>query len=328
MKNTVGNFPAQPHCFSFGGFDIQMNRVIETVEVLGVNSLKVNPWDANCKFEIAHFWGGNLSHTTTFYFCQARSIPCVFSLLLPNVSTKYIWYIRAKRALRKLLKGVMIYQEAQFITVINSSQALVAEHVVGINRDKIRVIPTIIDEVFFGLKTEFSSRSDTIMCVGTICPRKNQLSLLNAAADLGLKVILCGRYDDESQDYSTDVKDMVKKNPLLFEHYADISGDKLWDLYKRCKFVACVSLSETEPASVLEAMICGCQTIISDKPFGKNHKFEGAVFCNPLSTVSIKESLQKALLKTQPNYPSFSPCEHRADSVGSLYQSLYNDCLK
>jgi glycosyltransferase involved in cell wall biosynthesis len=327
LNFKVGNFPAQPHCFAFGGFDIQMNRVIDQLCDSGTESIKVNPWDADCKFEIAHFWGGEISHSTAFRFCKDRSLPCVFSILLPNMHSGYSLYFKLRQVIRRVVKGELIYQRANFVTVINSSQALVAQHILGLPQEKIRIIPTIIDDIFFGEQKKFSARSDTILCVGTIGPRKNQLMLLQAAERLGLKVILCGRYDDEHLSYSAEVSAIIKRNINLFEHYSDISPSDLFALYMHCKLVACVSVSETEPASVLEGMICGCQTIVSSKPFGRNPKFEGAVYCNPSSIESIKKSIRLALSHSCPIYSSFSPDTHRRDSVIELYKNLYAECL-
>jgi len=39
---TVMHYPTQPHFFSFGGFDIQMNRIIETTNKDQIKTKKVS----------------------------------------------------------------------------------------------------------------------------------------------------------------------------------------------------------------------------------------------------------------------------------------------
>ena len=69
------HFPAQPHFFSFGGFDIQMNRVIENLNNYDVKSTKVDLWNINQKLDIAHFWGTSNSHFSNIELCKKNSIP-------------------------------------------------------------------------------------------------------------------------------------------------------------------------------------------------------------------------------------------------------------
>ena len=82
----VLHFPCQPHFFSYGGFDIQMNRVIELTNNSEVVSKKVDLWSKSEQFDIAHFWGVSESHKRNVMFCKNNGIKTVVSGLFSQKS--------------------------------------------------------------------------------------------------------------------------------------------------------------------------------------------------------------------------------------------------
>ena len=327
LHTTVGHFPAQPHCFAYGGFDIQMNRVIDLLNNDYGGNIRVNPWQKECKFDLAHFWGAELSHSLAFRFCKERNIRCVISVLIPNNGLNSHFAMKAKGFARTLIKGKPFFANADIVTVINDQQAMIAQYVLGVNARNIRVIPTIVDEAFFDVNNNRVSNTKSVLCVGTIGPRKNQLNLLLAAKDLGVDVVLCGRFDDSNPSYTQQITHELEMNANRFHHYSDICADKLVDLYLETRVVACVSHQETEPASVLEAMILNRKVVVSDLPFGRNPRFTGAEYCDPRRIESIKHALINSFAKPKSAYPNFIPLAHRAETVVSEYQNLYLDVL-
>lgn len=320
----VGHFAAQPHCFAYGGFDIQMNRVIDLMNEAGVPTLRVNPWDRSCRFDIAHFWGGEESHSLAFRFCRERSIATVFSVLLPNPSSPGSPAMRLRGWARRLLKGPIPYAQADAIIVINEDQAWVAERVLGIRRERIHTVPTIVDDAFFG-DSDRSGRDPhgPILCVGTIGSRKNQLRLLHAAATLPNHVVLCGRFDDGEPAYRAAIERELAARPFQFRHVQDVTATRLRELYAQCSVLACISHHETEPASMLEAMICQRSTVVADRPYGHNRKFSGSERCDPESAESIAQALRRALAAPVPDYDSFRAAAHRAEEVVASYRRVY-----
>jgi glycosyltransferase involved in cell wall biosynthesis len=320
---SVGHFPAQPHCFAYGGFDIQMNRVIDLLNSDYGGNIRINPWQKECKFDIAHFWGAELSHSVAFRFCKERNIPCVVSVLIPNHGLNSIFAMKAKGFARTLIKGKSFFADADIVTVINDQQASLAQYVYGFDPLKIRVIPTIVDEAFFQVNNNSVSDTKSVLCVGTIGPRKNQLNLLRAAKELGVDVVLCGRFDDSNPSYIQQIVHELEINSSRFRHYSDISADKLVDLYLETRVVACVSHQETEPASVLEAMILNRGVVVSNLPFGRNPRFAGAEYCDPLRIDSIKNALMNSIAKPKSEFPNFISFVHRSEAVVNSYQELY-----
>ena len=50
MKVRV--LPLQPHCFAFGGFEIQMLSALEAVRACGVDAQPMDIWSRNADFDI------------------------------------------------------------------------------------------------------------------------------------------------------------------------------------------------------------------------------------------------------------------------------------
>ncbi len=320
---VIGHFPAQPHCFAYGGFDIQMNRVIDLLSSAGIESKRVNPWDQKSEFSIAHFWGGDVSHSISHRFCKERNIGTVFSVLLPNPPSTRSWRMRARGWMRRILKGQVLCANADRVLVINDDQAWVARYVLGIPHERICIVPTIVDDIFFDGSYPSTTRLGPILCVGTIGTRKNQLNFLRASEKLPNDVILCGRFDESEPEYCEAVKNVLRGSPQRIHHMQDISVSDLRDLYRQCSVLACVSHHETEPASVLEAMICRRPIVISDRPFGRNPRFNGANYCDPTNVASIQAALMKACESPAPTFPRFNPTVHRSDSVVNAYMQVY-----
>lgn len=327
----IAHFPCQPHCFTYGGFDIQMNRVIDLLNVKDLNSTRINLWERSCDFEIAHFWGATESHNHTMSFCKERDIKIVLSALFPPKSKKeeIVQFIKSK--LLKTLKITRSYNLADAIIVINEDQARFAHKILGIERDKIHLIPTMLDDAFFNVESKPSVNNSQLnnfcICVGTICKRKNQIALMLAAKKKNHQVVLVGSIDNSNPSYSKDFLNLIQENPKLFRHFTSIGASELKSLYQNCSCVACVSFVETEPASILEAMIFNKPLIVANRPFSKNPVFKGVSLCDPENVDSISNSLEGIKSLNKFNYPNFNSEAYKASNVISTYNILYSKLL-
>ncbi|MBW8846952.1 MAG: glycosyltransferase [Burkholderiales bacterium] len=322
---NIGHFPAQPHCFAYGGFDIQMNRVIDLIAAENVPMVRVNPWDREVRFGVAHFWGGEESHATALRFCAERGIRTAVSVLLPNASGGAAKKLAARGFARRLVKGPPAYTKAEIVTVINDQQATFAREVLRLPEARIRVIPTIVDEVFFEPTVRSKSLPESyVLCVGTVCRRKNQLTLLRAAHKTGHRVVLCGHYDDADPAYRQEVQAEIDASGGRFCRLSGVSARQLRELYENCSLLACISDHETEPASVLEAMIVGKPVLTSERPFADNPKFRGCTRCDADSVDAMARGIREAC-GAEARYPDFVPHQHRASSVVASYIALYRD---
>jgi hypothetical protein len=56
-RPVVRVIPAQPHCFAFGGFEIQMLAAMESAWAAGADVAPLDYWRREADFDLLHFWG-------------------------------------------------------------------------------------------------------------------------------------------------------------------------------------------------------------------------------------------------------------------------------
>jgi glycosyltransferase involved in cell wall biosynthesis len=330
-KLSIAHFPFQPHCFAYGGFDIQMNRVIDLLKETDVNTIRIDFWDKDSRFDVAHFWGATESHTPIIYFCKERNIKVVLSALFPPLSNFSTIIKFIKSNLLKLFNISRSYNLADCILVINDEQAIFANKILGINKNKIIVIPTMLDDIFFqskSVKKECPTQLNNFcLIVGTICERKNQISLMHAAIRLNQTVVFVGRIDLKNSVYSLSFWKLLNENSHLFQHFESLTSDDLFVLYKRSSIVACISHQETEPASILEGMIFNKPILAGNKPYGRNSKFKGVIHVDPTDLDSITKGLEKASKIKNVKYSNFNSVNHRWNNVIESYLNIYKSLI-
>lgn len=105
----------------------------------------------------------------------------------------------------------------------------------------------------------------TLLCVGNIIERKQQLKLIGLfgqakLADRGWKLQLVGNCVG---DYGTAVKALSKKIPGV-EIYQNIDNNQLMKFYQKASIFCLISSAESSPISIQEAMYARCKIIATD----------------------------------------------------------------
>ena len=63
--------PFQPHCFAFGGFDIQMIAAMESARAAGADVAPLDFWRREADFDVLHFWGLEVQHCNAVKWARA-----------------------------------------------------------------------------------------------------------------------------------------------------------------------------------------------------------------------------------------------------------------
>jgi glycosyltransferase involved in cell wall biosynthesis len=139
-------------------------------------------------------------------------------------------------------------------------------------------------------------QKNSILCVGTLCPRKNQLRLIQAFNKLPEDVRLThtltlvgGRgWHDEG---------IVKlaKHSKNVEWRGYVGDDELTELYATAKILALPSLKEGFGLPVLDAMMMGLPVLTSNRSSLPEVAGDSAILVDPESVESISEGLNKLL---------------------------------
>ncbi len=137
---------------------------------------------------------------------------------------------------------------------------------------------------------------DHILCIGTLCPRKNQLRLIKAFAALpdALRhnhhlVLVGGRgWSDD------DIVEAAQSTPgVTWTGYRSDAECK--DLLRTCAAFAYVSQEEGFGLPVLDALCVGAPVLSSDIPTAREVASDAVTYVDPLDVSSIAEGLETVL---------------------------------
>jgi glycosyltransferase involved in cell wall biosynthesis len=330
---SVRMVPVQPHCFAFGGFELQMINAMTASRDLGFDVSPLDPWSKTNNFNIAHFWGFEVSHFQTAKWAYLANKKLIMTMLLTNYSAvNYFRNYFSKLIGSSRLKFQML-NWLSAIVVVNSEQKKYANFILNIPKNKIHVIPNIVEDIFFDAPSDSRNFDigikNYILCTGNVCKRKNQLLLVKACRKLGLPLVILGNSMTGEIDYANAVRDEMKgiKNMAWIQNLKPGSMT-LAAAYKNCIAFALPSYNETQPISALEAAAAGKPILLADLPYAKQEFFSNALLVQPASRDALITGLKK-VIDSPGNYlvpkEIISRCR-RAD-IGSSYINLYKQIL-
>lgn len=134
----------------------------------------------------------------------------------------------------------------------------------GISRNRLSVIPPGFER--FSTVPEDRPLPVQVLTVGSVCVRKNQLTLVKACAmlqDLDFRLVIAG---DESADadYSKSVREQAAVMGDRVTFLGHVSAGELHDAYNRSHILANLSVWEGYGIAVAEAMWAGLPVVAAD----------------------------------------------------------------
>ncbi len=330
----VKYFPFQPHCFAFGGFDLQMLNTLEAVRNAGVNAEKLDVWSRDADFEILHIWGMGPSNFDVIDWARKAGKKVVATVLLPYHDTLrsllgyfYRWTLGEGRHLISHLKA------ADRVVVLNEGQSRVLQRFYGVAKERICIIPNIIESAYFeppefDFKAHYSIE-DFVLCTGNISYRKNQLNLARACVDMNQNLVLIGNVLDGAESYGQELEKLIRDNPrILWIRELPKASGALIGAYHECRVFALPSRNETQPISALEAAAMKKPLVLMDRAYARQQFYKGAFLCHSSSPADIRRALEKALGKKEEGEtgPDLTACT--AAEVGARYKECYHQISK
>lgn len=153
-------------------------------------------------------------------------------------------------------------------------------------------------ETFFDDRAPRVERDErAVLYVGRIEPRKNQLMLIRALNDTGLRLRIIGRAGDFHSSYERRCRREAGPN---VEFLGWRTPQELQGWYRGSGVHACPSWYETPGLASLEAASCGCSIVVTSR--GSTHEYFGdqAEFCEPDDPRSIRQAIERARAKPGP----------------------------
>lgn len=160
------------------------------------------------------------------------------------------------------------------------------------------VLPNAVDASFFDVNSE-PDGTDTILCVGAICHRKNQMRFIQALDPLAttrkFRVLFLGEAPKENP-YVQEFMGLLGTRPWC-EHAGFVDRAGLKARLKQATMVALPSLEDNCPMVVLEAMAAGVP-VLAAKVGGVPDLIEEGktgLFHDPLDLAGIRAGVEKIL---------------------------------
>ena len=328
-KPKIRVLPLQPHCFAFGGFELQMINAMKLVQDVGVDIAPLDIWKREADFDILHLWGLELQHRNTVMWAHLKGKKILVSTLVsyPSLISRLRYVASSLIGPAKLRKPMLARIDG--ITVVNVQQKQFLVNTINFPSEKVFVIPNVVEDIFFNVpKSAESFQLDIdnyVICAGNICKRKNQLALVKACIKIGVPLLLVGHVLNGEENYGRAVNDAMANNPNIRWIKGLMPGSAQLALaYGRAAVFALPSFNETQPISALEAAAARKPLVLADRPYSKQEFYANAVLTNPDSVNSIASAIAKALDHPDAYCPPAAVIEKcRQNKVGAAYLAAY-----
>lgn len=314
-----------------GGDTIQVHKTLEALRQLGVDaelSLELEPDLSG--YDLVHLF--NLARVQESYIqsmnARRQRKPVVLSPIYWNYS-EFIrngcggWravvgkllgtegFERAKGVWRYLVDGernpatralvLKGYRRLQFSTIQAAEVLLPNSHReaeliredFGVPTDKLKTVYNGVDLSLFDVSENQNDvgERDLVTCVARIETRKDQLTLVRALKGTGLRLLLVGNPAPNHASYMAKVKAEADGN-VEFAGWLD--QPRLIDVYRRTRVHVLPSWFETPGLSSLEAAVCGCNLVVTDRGSTREYFGDLAYYCECGNPDSIREAVLRA----------------------------------
>lgn len=127
-----------------------------------------------------------------------------------------------------------------------------------------------------------------LLCAARICPRKNQLELCRAAAEIGANLILAGTINS-----CTYLKQCLKYSNAHYCGY--LHENQLQPLYMNAELHVLCGFVETPGLANLEAGCCNTNIVSTSEGSAEEYFGPYAHYCSPYENGSVKQAVLSAL---------------------------------
>ncbi len=244
-------------------------------------------------------------------------------LRFPHVLT------RTKRLYHQTFTLHSLHQ-ASLIIAVSESTKQDAQELVGIPSEQLQTVYTCIDarfsnviedDILQAFRQKYGYSDGYIFFLGTLEPRKNVTTLLDAYARLRQmygrkeKLVLAGGKGWLYDEIFAKVRQLGLESEVVFPGFVTDTEQALW--YRASSIFVYPSLYEGFGIPVTEALVCGVPTVTSTVSSLPEAGADVALCVEPLDVSALTEAMQKALTDT--TYRAF--CHSQASIVAQKFSA-------
>lgn len=167
--------------------------------------------------------------------------------------------------------------------------------------------------------------NDFVLSVGMLCPRKNQLSVINSVSNTGLRLVIIGDAG-KSSTYLKMCREAAKNHEVIFLNPMDRL--LLASAYAACKVHVLASFSETTGRVTFEAGLSKANIVVSNIPVHKEYCGSHVWYCEPSDVQSIRNAVTDAFQKAKKDkFAQFILQNYTWDKMAKNVISAYEQVL-
>lgn len=250
-------------------------------------------------------WQADVLHVT---YIGPFFVPCPLVVTVHDVAFKHHpeFFSPRDRLLFATLLPVTLQRASAVITVSrHARQEIIAlfPYLSG----KVHVTPEAASTLFRPIgeegslqtvRSRYGIRSEFILAVGNLQPRKNLLRLISAFASVrhrmkSVQLVVAGKAQWKSSAIYAEVKRLGLESDIVFTGY--VSDEDLALLYNAAKVFVYPSIYEGFGLPILEAMACGTPVVTSNTSSMPEVAGDAAILIDPYQEEQIGDAIQQVL---------------------------------
>ncbi len=308
MALHVTIVPHIPLSLGFGGMELQQERTITALQGRGVRVTRFDPWARTLETDILHVFGSSHHQAEIVFRARAKGIRVVVTSMFVRThsSRSYAMGKMADQLGLRTLFSVRkkLLESATRIIAISSAERDDLIDVFDVAPSKIDVIPNGVDDTFFAATPDLflntHGKSDMLLCVASVEPNKNQLTLVDAAITNHLPLVMIGPPKDTVIDGVAEYVEAVRKriasvdNILWLDGGLEHEDPLLASAFASARVHVLPSRAEAQGLVNLEAAATGASLVMSDLDTLRSTFGNDAWYADPSSPEKLATAIMDA----------------------------------